>query len=576
MQIDETVLVQNATVDIINSGRSMLVVDLEASKGLSRLAPSLADTSSDSPVSSFRVSTQDAAAVVVGTMIDQPPRITLESDATIELDGEQLRTTVDWNISSLLDLEGRLPIRIPELAPLTTSETRSPDNVFDEDASDVLLGSDADRFAGESVSLEPWVVTVDDVPAALRELSGDRYELISDRLTRGSMLIRWRHARRSGTAIGSIESVPLPRPNIADVKFRGVMQVTLRGNQQLDLISMDSPANKPLQLDTLPHDPLRLRLQSKSNTREELSIRQTILRTVVGRNTRHEQVLANIQGGDNFRVDLPSTAREVSVEALVDRQSKPVRRDGNSLIVPLPGDKLSHIVDLRVWIAATTPSAFAAIEPMLKLPVGVGRVYWQIVTPLDGHVVWASPTVGRSMTWRFDGWKLDREANYSDQALTSLAGSTKNPSLPPGNRYLYVGSDLRAFEVIVVSRVVLWMGIGTFVLFTAVMLTHFPRLRHPVTAVAAAVLFGGLLAIAPDAAVLAGQFGIIALVLVIVMIAIRSLLSSSRSDRVFGNARGSKPTPPSTRSLKKSPVPQSAGISATHSLPPQSPTEAPS
>ena len=33
MQIDDTVLVQNATVDIINSGRSMLVVDLEASKG---------------------------------------------------------------------------------------------------------------------------------------------------------------------------------------------------------------------------------------------------------------------------------------------------------------------------------------------------------------------------------------------------------------------------------------------------------------------------------------------------------------------------------------------------------------
>ncbi len=187
-------------------------------------------------------------------------------------------------------------------------------------------------------------------------------------------------------------------------------------------------------------------------------------------------------------------------------------------------------------------------------------------------------------------WKLHREPIHSDQALTSLAGSTVNP-LPPGNRYLYVGSDLRSFEVIVVSRVVLWMGIGAFVLFTAVMLTHFPRSRHPVTAVVAAVLFGGLLAIAPDAAVLAGQFGIIALVLVIVMIAIRSLLTSSRSDRVFANSRGTSTlAPPSTRSLKKSPSlsppsvspraqsaeRQSAGISATHSLPPQSPTEAPS
>ena len=126
--------------------------------------------------------------MVVGTMIDQPPRITLASEATIELDGEQLRTTVDWSISSLLDLEGRLPIRIPESAPLITSETRpvpTTTTPWMTMPSSFLLGSDADRFVGESVSLEPWVVTVDDVPAALRELDGDRYELISDRLTQG-------------------------------------------------------------------------------------------------------------------------------------------------------------------------------------------------------------------------------------------------------------------------------------------------------------------------------------------------------------------------------------------------------
>ena len=576
MPIDDTVLVQNATVDIINSGRSMLVVDLEASQGLSRLAPSLADTSADSPVSSFRVSTQDAATVVVGTMIDQPPRITLASEAIIELDGEQLRTTVDWRISSSLDLEGRLPIRIPASASLVTGETPVSDDGFTlaEDAPGFLLGSDADRFAGESFSPEPWVVTVDDVPAALRKLDGDRYELISDRLTRDSMFIRWRHAqtRRSGSTGGSIESVSLPRPNIADVKFQGVTLVTLRGNQQLDLMSVDSPTTKMLQLDTLPHDPVRLRLQTKSNTRQELTIRQTILRTAVGRNTRHEQVVATVQGGNEFRVDVPSTAVEVSVEALIDGQGEPVRREGDSLIVTLPGDKLNHIVDFRVWIAVTTPSTFAVIEPILKLPVGVGRVYWQIVTPLDSHVVWASPTVGRSMTWRFDDWNLRREPSHNDQALTALAGSTANP-LPPGNRYLYVGSDLRSFKVIVVSRVVLWMGIGAIVLLTAVMLTHFPRSRNPLTAVAAAVLFGGLLAIAPDAAVLAGQFGIIALVLVIVMIAIRSLLTSGQSNRVFASTGGTSIRPASsTRSMKRIPAPQSPETSTTQALPP--PTEA--
>ncbi len=141
------------------------------------------------------------------------------------------------------------------------------------------------------------------------------------------------------------------------------------------------------------------------------------------------------------------------------------------------------------------------------------------------------------MTWRFDGWRLFREPSHDDQSLTRFGGSIENP-LPPGNHYLYVGSDLRSFRVVIVSRVVLWLCIGAFVLALAVILSNFPRSRHPLTAVVMAVLFGGLLAIAPDAAVLAGQFGIIAMVLVIVMIAVRSLLSPSPNDRVFSSSGG--------------------------------------
>ena len=88
------------------------------------------------------------------------------------------------------------------------------------------------------------MVTVDDVPAQLESLGEDRFVLISDRLTTGSMGIRWRHVRdlRSSTVDGSIEPVSLPRPDFADVTVRGPMRITLRGNQQLDLVSLDSPS----------------------------------------------------------------------------------------------------------------------------------------------------------------------------------------------------------------------------------------------------------------------------------------------------------------------------------------------
>jgi hypothetical protein len=183
------------------------------------------------------------------------------------------------------------------------------------------------------------------------------------------------------------------------------------------------------------------------------------------------------------------------------------------------------------------------------------------------------------MTWRFDDWRLFREASHDDRALMRFAGVTENPTSDNSlandqNRYLYVGSDLRSFRAIVVSRMVLWLCIGAFVLTSAVILSNFPRSRSPLMAVVMAVLFAGLLAIAPDAAVLAGQLGIIAMVLVIVMSAIRSLLSTTTSDRVFSpSSRGPRPGPPSTRRVKKPIVPESAGQPSTQTMP-ASPSEA--
>ena len=157
----------------------------------------------------------------------------------------------------------------------------------------------------------------------------------------------------------------------------------------------------------------------------------------------------------------------------------------------------------------------------------------------------------------------------------TMAGSTKN-LVPAGNRYLYVGSDLRSFRVLVVSRFVLWIFIGSMVLLTSMVLMNFPRARTPLSAIVAAIVFGGLLAIVPDAAVLLGQFPIIALVLVIVMFAIKALVSPGRSDRVFASPGSTPPTKqPSTRSQKQPEAREPVGVSSTQSMQqPPSPTEA--
>ncbi|MGI9465870.1 MAG: hypothetical protein ACR2OA_01970 [Rubripirellula sp.] len=583
--VDGAARVQKATLDIKSTGRSMLVVDLAASVGLTRGIVAGADVSvAKSSMISYQIQTQEKRPKVVGALVAQPPRISLASEAVIELSGNQLRTDVDWTVTSSLDLEGSLFVRIPDASrPATLNENGdSIGSVAQEGGNeDTQAPDDAeDNSGGAKEPLgpnldEPWVVSVNGAPAKLKYVDGDRYELISERLAMNTMEITWRRLQDLNAAVGdgAVISVPLPSPGVLDVTIRGSMGVTLRGDQGFDLVSADRQRQKRLDLVTFPRDPLRLKLLSRLTSQEELTVQKTILRTVVGRNLRHESVYAKVQGGGRFQVGLPSDVVDVSVQAFIDGKPRTVRREENTLVVLLPNDREAHVVDLQVWIARETPASFSNIKPLLRLPFGVGRVYWQIVAPSDGHVLWASPTLGRSMSWRFDRWKLYRQPSHDDVRLLQLVDAT-SISMPPGNRYLYIGSDLRSFEVVIVSRVVLWVLIGSIVLLAAVVLTNFPKSRHPLTAVVLAVMFGGLLAIAPDAAVLAGQFGIIALVLVVVMIAVRVLVSPAKNGRVFNSSviTADQPRPPSTRSLVPA-IAEDPGVTATEALAEPAPTE---
>ena len=583
--VDGAARVQKATLDIKSTGRSMLVVDLAASVGLTRGIVAGADVSvAKSSTISYQIQTQEKRPKVVGALVDQPPRISLASEAAIELSGNQLRTDVAWTVTSSLDLEGSLYVRIPDVSsPAILNENGDAiGSVAQEGENEAApTPDDAEDNSGNAqepvdpILEEPWVVSVNGAPAKLKYVDGDRYELISERLAMNTMEITWRRVQDLNAAVGdgAVISVPLPSPGILDVTIRGSMGVTLRGDQGFDLVSADRQRQKRLDLVTFPRDPLRLKLLSRLTSQEELTVQKTVLRTVVGRNLRHESVYAKVQGGGRFQVGLPSDVADVSVQAFIDGKRRTVRREENTLVVLLPNDRDAHVVDLQVWIEQETAASFSNIKPLLRLPFGVGRVYWQIIAPSDGHVLWASPTLGRSMSWRFDRWKLYRQPSHDDVRLLRLVDAT-SISMPPGNRYLYIGSDLRSFEVVVVSRVVLWVLIGSVVLLAAVVLTNFPKSRHPLTAVVLAVMFGGLLAIAPDAAVLAGQFGIIALVLVVVMIAVRVLVSPAKKGRVFNSSviAADQVRPPSTRSLMPA-MADDPGVTATEALPEPAPTE---
>ena len=644
---NEDVTMEESTLDLIGSGRTLLTVDLAASEGLSRIMTSETENALGSIVSRFRLANFDEPVLIAGTLQDQPVRIDLAAEATVELDGSQILSNIDWTVTSPLDLEGRLPIRIPLNSGFIKPDLSQPvsrtfpddtaTSFGDPDVSENSRGAFGSLFGDRSGTDGTWIVTVGGVPATLRKLENDRYELISERLSSGTLSIRWRHTQEVVSQANGMDAqeVSLPRPGIPDVTIRGVIEVSLRGDGRTDLVAVDSSddrqvslrdagsssplsdtllpevkwRNNMLTLDSLPREPLRLRLRSQQSSVQDLSIEQLVIRSAVGHRTRHEQVLATIRRGSEFRVRVaglpiankglsinqagnnantetengstsveeasPAANSQVAldpydglvVEAKIDGQSVPVENHSGSLVVMLPEDQQEHSLQLSVWVPEDPTSSVVDVRPIIQLPGGMGRVFWQIITPLDSHVIWASPTVGRSMSWEFGDWNLYRQASMSDLDLIELVHADSN-DMPPGNRYLYVGTDLPAFEVVIASRTVLWMAVGSFVLLLSTVLTYFPASRHPLTAVFIAVAFIGLMVVAPDAAVLAGQLGLISLVLVIVMMAVRSLLIPGQNDRVFVNSTKTIGKSPSTNDIPAKNSRRAGGISETQTAHP--------
>lgn len=565
---EQSILVQESALTVRTGGRNVFVVDLAASSGVDRVEDPVATSGADAIASRFRLLPSETPVELVGTSVEQPQRITLAGNATVALDGWELQTTVDWTLTSQFDLEGRLLIQIDR--PGVPSGTASGRSAPPGEAGGETLGTDPQRdgelnpagraadpeiadtgapLAGSFLE-ENWSVMVDDVAALLRPLGNDRYELISDRLTSGPVLVRWRLRKAVPPAESQeqILRIPLPRPVLIDTSIRGAFSVAFRGDETHDLVSDETPGTNPISLDALPRDPIRVRIRMLSAASRDLVVRQAILRTAIGEEWRHEQILAKIQGGDSFDVSLPVTAERVVVEARVDGERVGISRRGTRLAVPLPSDDNVHAVDIRIWIPMETALNAAAIKPVLELPAGVSRVYWQLTVPKDAHVVWASPTVGRAMQWRLARWWLHRDPIESDESLGRWIGIDDFSLMPPGNRYLYVGSNVASFQVAIASRGLIWVVIGSIVLFVAAVMTYLPQTRHPLLVILAAVLLVGLLVISPDAAVLAGQLGALALVLVVVMLGMRSLLSPKQTNRALSPVSQSPRSEGSTHS----------------------------
>jgi hypothetical protein len=562
---DELIGTLPSTLTVVSQNDSRFVLDMPSSVGIGEVirrgvGSAGGVVASDDPTGENRYRLPDVAqpSRIVGYLVRERPSVSVMADAEISIIADRITEVVDWTIYPQGGLRGRLPIAWGDEEPADSSgagaEGAPALNVAE-------VPAETNDKAGQSSltlsPLPPWSVVVDDAPAIVRLDADGRYQIYSDRLGGGPHRIRFRRSRSlpiSPSSTTAVEGVYLPRPTLPDSTLRGPMVVRLRGSKQWALTSSSGEGRlaDEVTLSSLPYGSLPLQLKPVEKRDDDLIIRRGVLRTAVGESTHHEQFLATVEGEGVLRVGLARGFASVRARATVDGIAVEVLRDAEDRCLIRLDEPGVHRVDLQVWVANDSSAILEAVEPVLLLPIGIERLYWQVIVPQDQHLVWATATMGRAMRWQVDRWRLNRIPELNDSQLVAWSGVETTAMMPPGNRYLLVGIDAGSLSALVMSRQSMWLAVGSIVLVVASLLIYVPTFRHPLTAVVGAVALGGLMLLLPDAAVIAGQLTLVAMLIVAVMSGVRHLLTGRRGDRVFGSSSEAFDQP-TTRRLAPSP-----------------------
>ncbi|WP_145351628.1 hypothetical protein [Roseimaritima multifibrata] len=532
---DDTLLIQPGELDVHTDPGLTLVVDLADSINVDE-QPSYIDSEEQSPVLRFDVQTLAPDARLVGFLENDRPRVTLEANANITLEENQLLTVVNWKLQPQRGLSGHVPLAMPA----------------DED-------------------WKNWSVTVDDRPAVLRENKEGGIDLVAALQGSETHAVRFTNIREVDAfqALPTTLSIQLPRPAINDLSILGEIPITLRGSATIDIdIDFAGRPMSELRLDALPPRPLVIRLREKSLQQQRIVMSRVMLTTQCGRGSRYERLLATVSGSGNLTIPLKGELPNLTVDLKVDKTPQSaVRSTDGSLVITLPKDQPEHVIDLQIWFGGEVSSLAMQLSPTIQLPIGVGKVYWNVIVPEDQHVVWGSPTMGRAMVWQFDRWRMRRIPIESEAALAEWAADASHEQTTIPNRYLYIGTDAAALRAVSLGRAVIWAIVGSLVLLISTLLVAIRQLRHPLMVVVAAVGICGLTLLAPDAAVLSGQLTLLALALTAVMLGVRAALRTRPHERILDSSRPI-PREGSTRSLTASPSGiGTSGSSLTRSLP---------
>jgi len=368
-------------------------------------------------------------------------------------------------------------------------------------------------------------------------------------------------------------SIRFPRPALTEVTIGDEVALQLKGSVRVSINAfLEGQSVTDTAFEGIPDQPLTVRVNRRETQLRRLLMPRVVVQSRVGLTRRYERLVATVVGSGTLRLALRDVGEDLMPEVQIDGSDQVVElAEEGALLIPLAADKSEHVLDVRIWYATDEAGRNGPLRPAFVLPVGTGRLFWDLLLPSDEHVVWASPTLGRAMHWTFDRWRLQREPTQTSQDLVEWAGAATVNSGTLGNRFLFTGADPGAVRVMAASKPLIWAIVGGTILAIATSLLYLPWLKHPLSLVFAAVAICGLTLLAPDAAVVSGQLTLLSLILVAVMLGVRAVLRSRPHDRVFDSSQaglrdGSTRSQQSAAARDADPGSGSVPISATVSV----------
>ncbi|MEM9364963.1 MAG: DoxX family protein [Planctomycetota bacterium] len=598
---DETIQIGDVRLAVSGSRGQVWVTDVNASLGV-RNRPGFPKE--------VTVSGDASAPVLVGRLVPMPTEIELEAAASMNWGNVGWEVRHRWNLSPSADLGGRLSIQSSE--PLGGDRFVT---AFVDGTPAIVDVDESGNAAIVSPRLNQQPVRIEIVDRVQRTLDSSAIEVPEDQSPARNAVGETRPDQIAliASVKPAVDQIVYGAPFELSVPHRRVddkgelWRVSVerdeaqRGSMELlvapaDASEMGGAAGdssstasltptSPMQtwrFAAIPETSTELALQRDLSNASSVTVDRACLRSFVGNRTRQEQLIATVTGENIIRVGLPSGLPSMSVEARLDNREIEVRRDASGLRVDLrptdrrPSATATHVLDIRVWLPWDDNTWWLRVAPLMRLPLGTGQMVWELIVPADRHLVWASSTSGRAMRWQRDRLRMARVPVVNDAELVKWASAVRGP-LPgvfsamegvaetrdesraaddalnaiPGNRYLFYAGDTFAFSGGVISRTWLWLIVGLSVLGLAAALNFQAGLWHPLTAIATALLLTGLMVVAPDAVILAGQLAAFSMTLVVVLYAVAKLLGPQTQQRVLAPSRHQSET---GRSRAGSPV----------------------